>query len=226
MTEDGVDNNGEEVSQQVIPREIDPCDGVMLITLKEVYSALKRLMIFPGACVGIVGGGPVGLSMVKCCKLLGAAFVAIADHHSDRPAMAVKLGADLAVNSYEEDFETAVKKQHTKLDFVIDAVGSCDVISMALRLIRPEGVVGVYGIGMKDQIPVAWSGGPYNWKLQSVQWPVASTEAAVHDEVIRYVLSGDINLKDYVTHVLPIEQYREGFNLIKERKGLKVSLAF
>jgi threonine dehydrogenase-like Zn-dependent dehydrogenase len=226
MTLDGINNDGEAVSQQTIPRGIDPCDGVMLITLKEVYSALKRLVLYPGASVGIVGGGPVGLAMVKCCKLQGAGFVAIADHHNERLAKAVKLGADLAVNSCEEDFEAMVKKYCLKLDFVIDAVGSCDVVSMALRLVRPDGVIGMYGIGMEDNRPVVWSGGPYNWKLYSVQWPVACIEASVHDAVVGHILNGDIDLKDFVTHVLPVEQYQEGFDLIQNRKALKVSLVF
>ncbi|MDR3644073.1 MAG: hypothetical protein P4M02_03235, partial [Clostridia bacterium] len=119
---------------------------------------------------------------------------------------------------------TEVKKWMPKLDFIIDCVGSCDVISMALQLIKPNGVIGVYGVGMKDE-KILWSGGPYLWKLHSVQMPIPSEIAKVHDDVVRHIREGSIDLKDYVTHVLPLEDFKEGFRLIRERKALKVVLS-
>ena len=216
-----------DISQQVIPSAIDPVDGVMIITLKEVCAAVKRLGVGTGDKVVVSGCGPVGLAMVKFCKLAGASFVALSGHHDGRLEIAGKLGADLAVNSKKENFAEALKKEVPgKLDFYIDAVGRCDIISEALGLIRDDGVIGVYGIGLEEDRGIIWRRGPYNFKIHSVQWPVPEIEASVHEEVIRYVETGEIDLKDFVTHRLPIEDYEKGFELIRNRQCLKVALYY
>ena len=215
------------ISQQVIPETIDPVDGVMMITLKEVCSAVKRLGVFPGAKVAVTGCGPVGLSMVAFCKLAGASFVAMSGHHDDRMRTACKLGADLVVNSKTADFKSEILKAvPEKLDFYIDAVGRCDVVSEALSLIKDDGVVGVYGIGLEEDKGICWNQGPYNFRLHSVQWPIPEVEASVHDYVVEKVLDHSIDLRDFVTHRLPIQEFQQGFELVRNRKGLKVSLYF
>lgn len=228
MARDGVaEADINDISQQVIPAEIDPVDGVMIITLKEVCAAVKRLGVGPGDCVAVSGCGPVGLALVKFCKLAGASFVALSGHHDERLEMARNLGADLALNSMRESFGEVLKKRlPQKLDFYIDAVGRCGILSEALGLIKGDGVIGVYGIGLEEDRGISWGKGPYNFKIHSVQWPVPEIEASVHDEVIRYIREGDIDLKDFVTHRLPIEEYEKGFELIKSRKCLKVSLYY
>lgn len=228
MIRDGVtEADISNISQQVIPADIDPVDGIMVITLKEVCAAVKRLGVGPGDKVAVSGCGPVGLALVKFCKLAGASFVALSGHHDDRLATAKKLGADLAVNSKKENFAEVLKKKlPQKLDFYIDAVGRCVIISEALTLIKDDGIIGVYGIGLEEDRGIAWRNGPYNFKIHSVQWPVPEIEASVHDEVVRYIQDGKIDLKDFVTHRLPIEEYEKGFELIKSRKCLKVSLYY
>ena len=104
MARDGVAADISDISQQVIPSEIDPVDGVMIITLKEVCAAVKRLGVGPGDYVAVSGCGPVGLALVKFCKLAGASYVALSGHHDERLGVAKKLGADLAVNSRKANF--------------------------------------------------------------------------------------------------------------------------
>jgi threonine dehydrogenase-like Zn-dependent dehydrogenase len=226
MNFDEVKHDGESASQQRIPAEIDPLRGVMVITLKEVYSALKRLNFYAGASVAIYGGGPAGLAMVNCTKIMGAGFIALCDHHEERLKTAKRLGADLTVNSEYENFEKSIIKCIPRLDFVIDAVGRNTILSAALRLIRPSGTIGLYGIGIENDKPIEWSKGPYNWNLHSVQWPVSKEEAAINEEVTAHILRGTMPLEEYVTHILPIERFDEGFELVKNRQGLKISLSF
>lgn len=226
MREDGLAGGEDSVSQQVLPSGIDDAKGTMLVTLKETYSALKRLRFPNGATVAIFGGGPVGLAMANCAKLQGASFVALCDHHDSRLETAHKVGADLAVNARKEDFPALVGNRVGKLDYVIDCVGRAEILSSALGMLREDGILGLYGIGLEEDKPVRWNAGPYNWMLHSVQWPVNAAEAAVHTEVCNHVLAGHIRLSHYVTHLLPVEAYAEGFALVEARKGLKVALSF
>ena len=66
----------------------------MLITLKEVASALHRLRLQPGQNVVVAGCGPVGIAMAALAKCMGAGKVVLAGHHPARIAAAKRLGAD------------------------------------------------------------------------------------------------------------------------------------
>ncbi len=228
MIADGLHCDEGLCTMQAIPSSIDPQKAVMIITLKEVYSAMRRLGVRPGMRVAVAGCGPVGLAMVNCLKRMGAGAVAMLGHHDDRLAKAQKLGADLAVNTRSEDAEEALKRAGMeRLDMYIDAVGRNALVNQALRLVRPDdGVIGVYGIGLDGRTPLALDKAPYNFSIRSVQWPVPALEREAHESVIGTVLDGGFDLDDYVTHVLPVEAFEEGFGYVRDRKALKVSLYF
>ena len=95
-----------------------------------------------------------------------------------------------------------------------------------MRLIRQEGVIGLYGLGLRPDAPIDWSLMPHNGTLQTVQWPIAAQESAVHEEVCGYVLSGALPLHIFVTHRLPVESFETGLQLVQQRKGMKIALTF
>ena len=227
MAEDGVSFDEGLITQQIIPSKINPVDAIMLITLKEIYSALDRLAFKEGIQATVAGDGPVGLALAQLIKLRGAAFVALSGHHDDRLEAAVRLGADVVTNSLHKTLQTALHEcQIDKLDAYVDAVGRMGNLTEALQVIKEDGTIALYGIGLERNQGIDWYAGPYNWRIHSVQWPLPRWEHKAHDAVIKLVLDGKINLKDYVTHQLPIANYAEGFHLVENRKALKVALTF
>ena len=48
----------------------------------------------------------------------------------------------------------------------------------------------------------------------------------IQTEAAALVLDGQLSLSDYVTHRIPVEDYERGFELVKNREGLKVVLTF
>lgn len=66
-------------AQTILPKDIDPVDAAVIITLREVLSAIYRFGIQQGSKVAVFGCGPVGLTFVKFLKILGASsFIHIA----------------------------------------------------------------------------------------------------------------------------------------------------
>ena len=55
-------------TQQLIPRDMDLHNAVMLITAKEVYSALQSFQVPVNREVLICGDGPVGIYHGICCQ--------------------------------------------------------------------------------------------------------------------------------------------------------------
>lgn len=225
---DNAGGNIGDIPQQVIPSGLDMADATMIITLKEVYSALKRLGLKEGDSIVIAGDGPVGLAFANCARIYGASKIILTGHHNDRLSTALNVGADLALNSKTNPdyLETIKEELPGGADVFVDAVGNNHNVNDAFALIRDNGTIGLYGIGIKDDIPVKWKTAPYNFKFLSVQWPIPEIEASIHDELIENVVNGNIDLKDYVSDVLPVEEFEKGFELVRSRKGLKVVLTF
>ena len=225
--QDGVPADVGVSTHQVIPRQLDPVDGTMIITLKEICSALHRLGLAPGMNVVVVGCGPVGLSMVALARLMGAGKVIMSGHHPSRLAVAKKLGADVAFSSKEQDVVETVRQHMPEgVDLFIDCVGRTSIIDQGMQVVKETGKIGLYGIGIHTGDLIDWDRAPYNFNIHSVQWPIPLEEKAVHEEVIGYLMDGKLNLKDFVSHTLPVEAFEEGFDLVRSREGLKVALTF
>ena len=119
----------------------------MLITLKEVASALHRLRLQPGQNVVVAGCGPVGIAMAALAKCMGAGKVVLAGHHPARIAAAKRLGADLAFDTREQPLADTVRGYMPEgVDLYIDAVGNPNLLMDGMRLIRQEGTIGLYGL--------------------------------------------------------------------------------
>lgn len=227
MEEDGI--TIEDVSLKsriVVPPFIDEVEASMLITLEEVYSAAKRLAVCEGMRIVIMGCGPVGIAMANFCRLLGARSIILGGHHEARMSKALEVGADVVVNTRNEDIVEKVRNYMGAADLFIDAVGNGGTLSQGLRCIKPGGTIGIYGIGLKNDQMIDWEHSDYSWKIQSVQWPDYGHLVTIQNEVLNYVKEGKVNLSDYVTHKIPIEHYEDGFALIRKRQGLKIVLTF
>lgn len=215
------------MAEQILPPEIDPAKGQMIITLKEVYSALLRFGVSAEKTVVINGCGPVGQAMTVFCKLLGVSRLMVSDMDEVRLERARELGADLLVNPAQEDVQQKVKQHFPEgVDIFIDAVGRNELINLGLKVIGFNGKVAVYGISPVTCAEIDWEYAPYNWSIQFVQKPTFPEESAVHAQVVEYVRRGAINLDDFVTHVMSVDDFEEGFSLVKQRKAGKIALTF
>ena len=144
-----------------------------------------------------------------------------------RIAAAKRLGADLAFDTREQPLADTVRGYMPEgVDLYIDAVGNPNLLMDGMRLIRQEGTIGLYGLGLRADAAIDWSLLPHNCILQTVQWPIAAQESAVHDEVCGYVTSGRLPLREFVTHKIPVEDFAEGLRLVRGREGIKIALTF
>jgi threonine dehydrogenase-like Zn-dependent dehydrogenase len=64
--------------------------------------------IRPGDRVVVLGGGPIGIAACAVLKRAGASIVIISEPQPERAELALKMGADVAINPLEVDFAEAV----------------------------------------------------------------------------------------------------------------------
>jgi threonine dehydrogenase-like Zn-dependent dehydrogenase len=209
-------------AQQTVPQEFDPVGASMIVTFREVLSAMKRFGFRANQSVVIFGAGPVGLCFTRFAKLLGMGPVVTVDIVDEKVAEAGKMGADFAFNSKRADVREEVRRlMPGGADNVVDAVGVNALINDAMELIRYNGKICCYGISPKLGMDLDWSRAPYNWTLQFVQWPLKLEEAEAHAQVINWMRMGVLDPVDFISDVFPFENAIDAFRLVEEKKALK-----
>jgi threonine dehydrogenase-like Zn-dependent dehydrogenase len=210
-------------SQQTIPANINPVHGTMVITYKEVLSAMRRFGIRPNGSIMVFGVGPVGLSFVRFAKVFGLSPVIACDLQEDRLERARKMGADICLYADSEQPESWVRENVPDgLEFIVDAVGVNELINRAMNMIKFNGKICVYGIAAETNMKLAWDKAPYNWGLHFLQWPTFQEESATHEQILSWVELGIIDPGRFISHTMPLGDLKEALNLLRERKAFKV----
>ena len=214
MLEDGIPKervNSYAFLHQKVPPDLDPVDASVLVNLREVLSWVRQLRIGEGKAVLVVGDGPVGLTFVALSKLVGAT-VAVSGHHDERLELARKLGADLALNSLAQDVKEKVRKEFGSLDFLVDAVGDRREVQRLSSLLKPEGLIALYGTPKPGSEKVELDEG----KIARI----TTDEPGAHEEALDLVLRGKVKPSDFYCDILPLEELTEAFRRIKAREAV------
>ncbi|MCQ5130123.1 alcohol dehydrogenase catalytic domain-containing protein [Butyricicoccus faecihominis] len=182
--------------------------------------------IMPGQTVVVFGLGPIGLFAIQMCHLAGAAKIIAVGMSSDmtvRAPIAKKMGANIVLASdREEDIALKIVEitGEDSVAVVYDAVGIPSIMAGVDKYIRHGGefirignVAAIYNhtlIPLIDkQITVVGHMG-----YDAVSW----------DNSMELYKAGMLNIKDAITHVLPIDEYLTGYEMMKTQQSGKVVL--
>lgn len=130
----------------LIPEGISTEQAVLLTdALATAWFGARNADVVPGASVGVIGLGPIGLMTVDSAFVMGAHVVYAIDPVAERRALAEAAGAialhpDAALETIRE------ATGGRKLDCVVEVVGSDATVDFALRLVRARGTVSVIGV--------------------------------------------------------------------------------
>ena len=97
--------------------------------------------IRPGDRVVILGGGPIGIAACAILKRAGASMVIISEPQEERAQLALKLGADVAINPLEVDFADRVLELTKGMgaDLFMEATGLPEIVYPGIEKVIWEG---------------------------------------------------------------------------------------
>jgi len=114
------------------------------------YHAARRANPTPDDTVVVLGAGPIGVFTMQAAKALGASGAFIVDKDSNRLALAVKLGADGAVDLSAESLDAGLDRLAGgagNVDVYMDCVGfGGDALNEIIRVARRGVRVVVAGV--------------------------------------------------------------------------------
>ncbi|MCK4880958.1 MAG: alcohol dehydrogenase catalytic domain-containing protein [Bacteroidales bacterium] len=173
--------------------------------------AVKQSIPMEGAKVGILGFGPIGMSVLLSALAMGAAEVFVTDKIDERLKIAEKSSALLTANPDREDVvEKIANRVPELLDVVFECCGQQDAIDSAVELLKPGGKLMIIGIPEFDRwsLPVDKS----RHKELTIQNVRRQNEAV--QPTLDMMADGEISVSEMVTHRFSFENTKDAFDLV------------
>jgi L-iditol 2-dehydrogenase len=168
-----------------------------------------------GQSVLVIGSGISGLLHVQLARALGASLVAASDVSEFRLNAARKLGADGVIFA-GDDVPRAFRDMNggRPADIVILTAGAESAIVHAFRSVDRGGAVLFFApAGKGVSVPL-----PVNELFWRNEITLTSSYAANYEEhmiAMEMIRQGRVNVRDMVTHRLPLAETAKGFGLVE-----------
>ncbi len=131
----------------LLPASLSDDEGALSEPLAIGVYAVKGSIPMRGAKVGILGAGPIGLSVMFAARAQGAARIYFTDKIDSRLEMARRAGADWGGNPVKSDVvQDIIGQEPAQLDVVFECCGQQDALDQGIELLKPGGKLMLVGI--------------------------------------------------------------------------------
>jgi L-iditol 2-dehydrogenase len=193
-------------------------------TANVVTDVLERGRIEATDIVAVVGPGPIGLLSAMAAKAGGAGAVIIIGTDADeglRLPTARKLRSiDHVLNVQRDDVVKTVLELTAGrgADLVIEASGAARGIALGISLLRKLGRLTAIGLTGKPEIPF-----PYDTAMSKAAIYIfnLSTSYTSWDKAIGLISRKAIEVEPLITHRGGLERWKEFFDALENKQGIK-----
>ncbi len=180
--------------------------------------ALIRQTVQMGDKVLLIGQGCAGLLGTIFAKIAGAAQVIAVDINEYKRILAKKYGADVVLDPAQADYEEQLSRLSggKGFDAVVDFAGIPSTMNSCVQWMRKQGRIGMFGVNCK----------PFAFDFFQLHDKEGVIYTAGHEydyneipyrKMLDFTLSGQIDLHDFVTHKIKLENVQKGFDMIRDK---------
>jgi len=161
--------------------------------------------------IGILGFGPIGMSVLLASKANGVESIYVTDKIDNRLLIAVKEGAVSATNPLKKDVVADIlQKTGLGLDLVFECCGQQEALDQAVDMLKPGGKVVVVGIPEFER----WSMNVETTRRREISLQFIRRQVDCVESALELMQDGTINIKNMVTHRFPFAKSKEAFDLV------------
>lgn len=210
-----------------------PLDEVCLLgcgITTGIGSVLNVAKVQPGASVAIFGLGGVGLSAIIGATMAKAGRIIGIDPNEDKFDLARSLGATDCINPKNYDIplqEVIIDLTNGGVDYSFECIGNVNTMRTALECCHKgwgeSVIIGVAAAG--EEIATrpfqlvtgrVWRGGAFGGVKGRSELP----------NYVEKYLRGDFNIRDFITHTMPLEEINKAFDLMHAGKSIRSVVHF
>ncbi len=196
---------------------LDPCCNAYMAVVQE-----SRFM--PGDYGAVFGVGALGQFSIQALRAAGASKIIVIGLSGDKERfeLARHNGAtDIVVADEVNVQETVAKLTNGEgVALVVDCAGVAVVLRQAIDIVRTAGEIVKIGY---DEKPVGFSLDPIIDKAVSIKGHFGYTWLSWRN-VMNLAVAERIDLKSMISHRMNISRFREAFDLVREKKAIKIIL--
>ncbi len=173
--------------------------------------AVRQSVPMTGARIGILGAGPIGLSVMLAALAQGAAVVYVTDRIDARCAVAAQHGAAWTGNPDKIDIVAEIiRREPLLLDAVFECCGRQQAMDQAVELLKPGGKLMLIGIPEFERYTFP----PDIARRRELCFQNVRRQNGCVQPALDLIAGGRIQPDFMVTHRFPLERTREAFDLV------------
>jgi L-iditol 2-dehydrogenase len=177
-----------------------------------IYS-IRSLGTFQAATAGILGSGPIGLSVALAARDIGIPALYMTDKIDARLEAARKAGAIWTGNPDRSDVVKEIEAlEPGGLDAVFECCGDQDALDQAVELLRPGGKLLIVGIPKTDRI----SFDAHKLRRKEISIQNVRRQKGCIPAAIDLIKKLNAELDFMVTHIFDLEETQKAFHLVKQ----------
>jgi len=194
-----------------IPESLSLDEATLIEPLSVGLHAMRLGTLSAGARIGILGTGPIGLSVLLCAKAETEALTAYAtDLRQPRRAIARACGADWTGNAEEAVVEQILEQEPFGLDVVFECSGDAACIDQGMRLLAPGGTLVLVGIPAQEQVTFDI----HHMRTSELTFRNVRRQEGCMEPAIRMMAEGRLDAQRLVTHHFGLEEIGPAFDLV------------
>ena len=214
-------------------REDAPFDKVCYIgcgVTTGIGAVIFTAKVEPGANVVVFGLGGVGLNVIQAAKMVGANKIIGVDLNPDKRPLAEQFGMTHFVNPQEVEGDLVpylVELTDGGADYSFECIGNVNVMRQALECVHKgwgvSTIIGVAGAGQEIRTRPfqlvtgrVWQGSAFGGARGRTDVP----------KIVDWYMEGKINVDDLITHVMPLEQINDAFDLMHKGESIRSVITF
>lgn len=181
-------------------------------------NGIKRAGGVSGEDVLVMGGGPLGTAHIRLAHLLGAKSITLSEPQAERREAALASGASDAI----DPSQLTDRYSKTGPGVVFVDVGVPTLVAEASNVARKGATVVIFA-GMPVGSRIELDPNLIHYREVDIVGSSGSTPE-LQAEVLTHAADGRLDIESLVSHVLPLHQWRSGFEMKQEAAGMKVLL--
>lgn len=209
-----------------IPEHLTFEEAAFTEPLANVVLGVEELNIKQGQTVGIIGLGPIGLMFVRLAKLKGARVIA-----GGRNPLKLRLAKEFGGADEVIDLKKVADPKKAFLDFTpegkgldiaVEAVGLPELWEKMIELVRKGGTVNLFG-GCKSGTKISLDTRRIHYDEIKIASTFHHTPRHIR-EALRLIGERKVDVRQLITHTMPISKIDEAIKLHNEGKAIKIAL--
>lgn len=214
-------------------REDAPFDKVCYIgcgVTTGIGAVIYTAKVEPGSRVVVFGLGGIGLNVIQGARMVGASQIVGVDINPSKRALAEKFGMTDFVNPKDVEGDlVAYLVDITKggADYSFECIGNINVMRQALECCHKgwgvSTIIGVAAAGEEIRTRPfqlvtgrVWQGSAFGGARGRTDVP----------QIVDWYMDGKINIDDLITHVMPLEQINDAFDLMHKGESIRSVVTF